>query len=200
MRRIFPVLVLFAFVCAMTVLADLDGDERDCNLIEIQFPEKLGPLEFIGRQIYNSKTLGVSFRYQKRFSDSSILKADIYIYDLGLTSVPHGIKSKAIKDNFKWSADGIRYAAKNGSYTNLKEISRKVYNVKLDDKKTLPFIIGNYNYIERGIPKASCLLVTGFRDNFLKIRFTFPKKYIKQGASDLKKFLNDLGKVLGKKK
>ncbi len=93
------------------------------------FGKKIGVLGFVERKDYEQKELGYSLRYESK----DLLKANIYIYDLGITNLPEGIASQQVRKEMESVKAVVRQFEKSGYYRNVKELGggeRKFQNLK----------------------------------------------------------------------
>lgn len=58
----------------------------------IRFPAKLGRLDRGEVKEYGRRALGISVHY----SGPHLVKADVYVYDMGLKGIPNGVGSKIL--------------------------------------------------------------------------------------------------------
>jgi hypothetical protein len=91
----------------------------------------------------------------------------------------------------------IFLAEKKGYYNEVEVLFRKEISIKAGIGP-LNFLCAGLNYKEKRTPCVSYLLMSGYVDNFIKIRFTFHEKEKKTGAGEksLKEFLNAFGQTL----
>lgn len=156
------------------------------------FPQKLGGFEKLRAVEYESEKLGVSVRYMKGST-----KADIYIYNMGRKSVPPGSRSEVMMKCFTQAVNDIFLAEKRGFYSGVEVLFRKEVLIKTANGP-LNFLCAGLDYKEKDIPRISYLLMSGYENNFIKIRFTFHEKEKKTGKGEksLKKFLGAFGELL----
>ena len=78
----------------------------------IVFPVNLGPMEFSGAKKYDQPELGVSVGYH----GDPLIKADIYIYDMGQKNLGTGLGSPAVTSHFREAKGDIFALEKMGRY------------------------------------------------------------------------------------
>jgi hypothetical protein len=200
--RILLWLFIFLFVFAPEASAKL-GD-RINNSVDAEkgpyvvtdgaiiFPQKLGGFAKFRGIEYGNEKLGVSVRYMKGNT-----KADVYIYNMGMNKVPTGGRSSLMMKCFSRAVNDIFLAEKKGFYQNVEVLFRKEITVKTGIG-ALGFLCAGLSYKEKHIPRFSYLLLSGYDNNFIKIRFTFHENEKKTGAGEksLKEFLSGLGSIL----
>ena len=85
----------------------------------ITLPGKLGPLTYVGVKEYEKPGLGVCIRY----GETDLIKADIFIYDLGEKNLGRGLQSPAVARHFEQVKGDIYALEKMGQYKDLEQIS-----------------------------------------------------------------------------
>ena len=147
---------------------------------------------------YDQPALGVSVRYEGEPS----IKADIFIYDLGKTNLGTGIESPAMLPHFQQVKGDIYTAEKRGSYTSLSLVSEQEIALNTPQGK-LPALSAVFTFSQTEGPgtaytgmRVSHLVLTAYRNSFLKIRFTYPQNEKARGDLAFKQFLADLGNHL----
>lgn len=164
----------------------------------IALPANLGPLTYQWVKHYDQPALGVSVRYEGEPS----IKADIFIYDLGKTDLGTGLESPAMLPHFQQVKGDIYTAEKRGSYTSLSLVSEQEIALNTPQGK-LPALSAVFTFSQTEGPgtaytgmRVSHLVLTAYRNSFLKIRFTYPQNEKARGDLAFKQFLADLGNHL----
>jgi hypothetical protein len=199
MRHAFlAVLVLTVAAGCLQAAQDDAEPHREPNT-GIVFPKTLGSMQGGAVHTYDKPELGISVRY----SAPGFFKADVYVYDAGIKNLGTGIKAEAVKPHFKEVQDMLPLMQQQGKYKGVKKLSEQETVLVAGAEKT-PALIACYEYsevpgrqeVEYAGKRVSYILVTAYKDNFLKVRFTFPEKDKKQGDALLKKLQADLGGLL----
>jgi hypothetical protein len=164
----------------------------------IALPAKLGPLTYRGVKHYEQSALGVSVRYE----GEPLVKADIFIYDLGKKNLGTGLKSPAVQPHFRQVKWDIYTAEKMGSYTSLSLVSEREIALQTPQGE-IPALGAVFTYRQAEGPgsvytgmRVSHLVLTAYRDSFLKIRFTYPENDKARGDLAFQQFMADLGRQL----
>jgi hypothetical protein len=164
----------------------------------IAFPAHLGPLTYLGVTRYEQSALGVSVRY----GGELLIKADIFIYDLGKTNLGTGLKSPVVPSHFQQVKGDIYTAEKMGRYTDLSLVSEQEIALNTPQGK-IPALSAVFTYSQTEGPgtaftgmRVSHVVLTAYRDSFLKIRFTYPQKDKARGDLAFQQFMADLGNHL----
>ena len=162
----------------------------------LNFPAKLGSLEFIGQHTYESPSLGYSIRYQ----DNSLFKIDIYVYDKNLKNIGSGINSKVVKDEFLSTLNLFPTMEKMGHYKEIKVISKG--EKKIDG---VSFLWAQYKYKHTQTDQAiytgqrvSDTYIISMNNFFIKVRLTLKKEDTEKKKSIKDDFLKALAQLLKK--
>ena len=129
---------------------------------KIEFQDQIAGLQQVGVTNYEQITpgLGVSVGYNGEKD-----KLTIYIYNLGLSSIKHDRDDDLIITHFKQTISDVLELH---SSANIKNIS----NSKI--QAGARWYIANFDYEENSVKVNSYLLLTTYKNNFLKFRYTFP--------------------------
>ena len=151
----------------------------------ICFPEKLGAFRQVGVREYEDPTMKVRARYRA----PGPAKADVYVYTLGLKGIGTGVRSPKVKAHFEAVKGAI---LKCTAYKGVVQQAEGQWTIKTA-KRELSALYARFEYTERSGPCVSCVLVTAYKGNFLKIRFVFQKREQGQAEETSKGFLTALG-------
>lgn len=165
--------------------------------LNISFPNVSGWRKS-GVNTYPQKSLGYSVSYQS--SDGERISA--YVYDNGLSSIPDGIDSNAVKRELKAAESGIYYIEEQGTYKNVKKISGGTVTLN-GEKNGIKSLRSTFEFSVRGNKVTSDILIFGYKDHFIKFRATRLKKESDSANKALKTFwkkMDDLfsGKIESK--
>ena len=177
---------------------DLSLPHREPNT-GIVFPKVLGSLEGGSVSTYDKPEMGVSVRY----AAPGFFKADVYVYNAGMKNLGTGIKAEAVRPHFTELQDVLSIMEKRGRYKDVKKLNEQETTLVAGAEK-IPALMASYEYSEAADnqtgeyagKRVSYILVTAYKDNFLKLRFTFPEKDKEKGEELLKKLQADLGGLL----
>ena len=164
----------------------------------VAFPGSLGPLKLMGVKRYQPAGLGLSVGYMA----PGPMKADIYLYDADLKNLGTGLGSPQVHSQFGMAKEEIFMMGQRGHYRSVQLLTEDKADLATP-AVPLPMLRAVFTYSQapqsgdgQEIPRVSYLLVTAYRDSFLKIRFTFPESQKEQGEQALKQFLAELGQNL----
>ncbi|NLB65172.1 MAG: hypothetical protein GX803_01710 [Lentisphaerae bacterium] len=159
----------------------------------IEFPDRLGGLrKGPGAADYEAQNpgLGVSVRYEGPWE-----KADVYLYTLGLSTVPSNLQDPVLKDHFQETIREVAHFAENGLYEDFNIISTG--EAAWQPGSTIPVSLhASFAFSQEGIELLSHLYLRGFQNHFLKVRFTYLKEANVFAGASLHTFLAELGKIL----
>lgn len=162
--------------------------------INIAFSESIGQLELRGKKIFSDPGLGYSVRYEDRKNSA---KLDIYIYDDNLSNIASGVQSKQVQYEFIRAIQVIEYFAAMRIYRKLSEIYRgkRIFcGVEFLSAVHQYEKAQNQGYMET---KLSETFITGYKDKFIKVRFTYKKNdKEKWSQTNQKSFMNEFCKAL----
>jgi hypothetical protein len=162
----------------------------------ISFPDQLGGMNRGEITDFEKDHPGLGVGILYRASDPAIY-ADIYVYNLGVPSIPTGWDSKMIHDEWKQAEGDIYTIEKQGKYQQVKNLKESSALLGMD--KNAPIALrADFSYISNGSKKLSYLYMMGYHKNFIKIRFTFPEAMKAEGEKALWDFISAFGKLISK--
>jgi len=190
---------LLLLVCALIVSGSPVFGQNPTQVFShketgINFPAKLGHLELEGVKKYDNKALGVSVRY----AGPHLLKADVYVYHMGLRGIPNGIESTIITNHFSQVVEEVKNMEETGRYVSVVSVSRGVTSVGAHPN-LWPTLYECFTYQQKvgtSEPRKSYLLLTGYKGHFVKIRFTYLLRQEAEGEALRTEFLKDFGAYL----
>jgi hypothetical protein len=164
----------------------------------ITLPGDLGPLTYLGVKRYDKQELGACIRY----GDEGLIKGDIFVYDLGKKNLGSGLQSPAVKTHFEQVKGDIYAMEKIGQYKSVDRVSEQEIAIQTPRGK-IPALSAIFTFSQTEGPdtaytekRVSHLVLTAYRDSFLKIRFTYPQNQKQRGETAFKQFMDDLGSRL----
>jgi len=175
---------------------DEEGNVKD-DFIHLFFPKEIEKMAIGKLYKYPYKELGYSVGY----NGENDFKATVYVYNNGVTNIPTGYDSKVVKDNLNMVSKSLQILQERGTYKDLKLTGMSIFK---PEKSKLTFLRSDYSYIEKHSggtetnPLESHCFITGFAENFIKIRFTYPKEHMVEGRKKVKKFISEIAIQLKK--
>jgi hypothetical protein len=164
------------------------------------FPARLGGLLLQGTESYGQQELGASVRYE----GPQFLKADVFLYTLGIQQIPDGIDSELVKKHFESVSQDVLNAVRRGWYSSLVEVGHGTVQLGTS-REGQRALYRCFEYDQNPSPttatlerRRSYVILTGYRNHFVKIRFTFLANTKSYGELALKRFLIDLGRLFKK--
>ncbi len=154
---------------------------------EVIFPKKMAEMHLQDVTDYrpHNTGLGVGIRY--RHTEEKNIYATIYVYNGGLETIADGIKSKSVVAVFNQAERELQSV----DYTFLR--LRNKGERKSPDRAYLSV---RYTFRNNGEKFDTYLLVVGCKNNFIKIRYTFPSEKQQLGEKVLDNLLAGLDNVL----
>lgn len=179
MRRVRACLLAIAAV-ALTAATAL-AQERTKNVYGLSIPDRVGSLTYRQSVDFESKNPGLGTAL--RFSGPTGWLVDVYIYDLGLKTIPADPESDVIKSQLAQARGDVYELAKRGTYANVAD--KGDFSVPETGKPR--FVCLSFSY-QRGdrvdVAVDSFLCLTSWRDKFVKLRMTGPKGSIERSDAN----------------
>ena len=164
---------------------------------ELAFPVDLGKAYHrVDTKKYDDERLGVYVGYNAEGA-----KASVYIYDYGITDIGAGIRSEAVRQHWLSAKQDIESVVERGQYRSLKWVSGDDVIIDIASGTTV-FCKAFMTFREVG-PQGqesqlmhSELYLTGYKDRFLKVRFTYGDDNKRVGPDLRDAFLSELCSLL----
>ncbi len=158
-------------VVALTAATAL-AQEKSKTVFGLSIPDRVGSLSYRQSVDFESKTPGLG--YALRFAGPTGWLVDVYLYDLGLKTIPADVESGVVRDQLAQARGDVSELAKRGTYANLADTGD--FTVPSNGKPR--FICLSFSY-QRGdrvdVAVDSFLCLTSWHDKFVKIRMTGAK-------------------------
>ncbi|MEZ0298570.1 MAG: hypothetical protein ACAI35_19140 [Candidatus Methylacidiphilales bacterium] len=169
------------------------GNVYTDSVTGLEFPENLGRMARGDTQDFekNMPGLGTSIAYFA--NDAS--KAHIYIYNMKMRGIPSDPENSIIEDELKRSAGEITAMEDKGFYSNVKELDSGTATMGKEGMPRIRYKKFSFR-IKDGSSHVSYLLMTGYKGNFFKVRYSYPETLGEPGDKDALRFIAALGKVL----
>jgi len=160
--------VIAVLVSAVAVSAQ----ERLKVVYGLSIPDRVGSLVYARTIDFESKSPGLG--YALRFDGRPGWMVDVYLYDLGLKTIPADAESEVIRNQLGQARGDVFELGKRGTYANVTD--KGDFKVPATGKPR--FICTSFGYL-RGervdIDVESYLCLSSWKDKFVKIRMTAPK-------------------------
>ena len=160
---------------------------------ELRFPDKLGSWEKGDVHHLDEAGAGTSIHYRHPLTGV----ATFYIYDNGLKKIPTGGKSDVVMREFASVLQQIETVYSGAEYEHLKKVMDAAPEVR-SNGRTATLLASVYSFWVRDKhppQRLSYALLTGYRNQFLKLRFTLPadvEKNPERGQNELKQLVTAL--------
>jgi len=159
----------------------------------VAFGGTLAGLKFSGQHAYDNPKLGYSLRYQ----GTDLTKADIYVYDMGISGIPNGHDNKLVKSQSDSVGRELLIMQQRGYYNRVKQLGKGVVGTG-----PIRFAWTRFEFFQtpgRGRTagmRVSESFVTGFGGKFIKIRLTYKKDNLAEGGKISPRLARDLADLL----
>jgi len=164
--------VVAVLVSAAAAFAQEKPQEKSKVVYGLSIPDRVGSLVYRQTIDFESKSPGLG--YALRFSGQPGWMVDVYLYDLGLKTIPADAESEVVKNQLTQARGDIFELGKRGTYANVTD--KGDFKVPATGKPR--FICSSFSYL-RGdrvdIDVESFLCVSSWNDKFVKVRMTAPK-------------------------
>ena len=190
LARVFLLCLLMSFSFAHPLFAETYRHPET----GICLPDRLAGLLKLSFNNYEEKRagLGVSVGY-----GAPDVTATIYLYNMGMKSIPEGIDASDFRTHFDQVVAEVIGAGQNGPYRDVKILS--VEKALLDPGKDGPSALSatfTYVVLHSGKEVLSKLYLMGYKNHFLKIRFTGHMERRIEGEKALERFLQELSEII----
>ena len=148
-----------------------------------RFPARLGQFARGSVHRYDDPALGVQITYVIPV----LGKLDFYVYNYGETAIPEGIKSDLVRAAFSSADKDVVSFFEAAQYLELERIIPLGSVMRLRDQN-VELLVTAYKFRpnrENAEPLVSWLLVTGLRNQFIKIRYSHRASEVERGRSEL---------------
>jgi len=180
---------LIAGIVLLTALSATAATYTD-KATKLRFPDKLGSWEKNEVHHYDDPAAGTSIHYRHPITGV----ATFYIYNNGLKKIPTGGKSDVVMQEFAGILDQIEKTYSGAEYEHLKKVMEAAPEVRTNGKTaTLLASVYSFSVRDQHPPqRLSYALLTGYRNRFLKLRYTLPadvEKTPERGQNELKQLI-----------
>jgi len=163
---------LMAFAAVVLTAAAALAQEKSKTIYGLSIPDRVGSLSYRQSVDFESKTPGLG--YALRFTGPTGWLVDVYLYDLGLKSIPSDVESRVVRDQLAQARGDVFELGKRGTYAKLADKG----DFTVPDSGKPRFICASFSYL-RGdrvdIDVESFLCLTSWNDKFVKLRMTGPR-------------------------
>ncbi len=156
-------------ICAAMALAVLAMEcaSAATSFDGLTFPDQVGGAQLGQTEDFESRRAGLGYGVSYQKPGWAI---DIYIYDLGLSSIPDDATSEVVKAQLKKASGDILALEKRGAYADVRHTGSFV--IKGSDGRAR-FGCEDFTYLRQDMGKVdSYLCVTGWQNKFIKFRLT----------------------------
>lgn len=164
--------VIAVLVSAAAAFAQEKLQEKLKIVYGLSIPDRVGSLVY-GRTVdFESRSPGLG--YALRFGGQPGWMVDVYLYDLGLKTIPADAESSVIRDQLAQARGDVFELGKRGTYARVTD--KGDFAVPASGKPR--FICSSFSYL-RGdrvdVEVESYLCLSSWNNKFVKVRMTAPK-------------------------
>jgi hypothetical protein len=152
------------------------------------FPPRIGGLELSNQTDFekDSPGLGMGWSYH-----TEGIKADVYLYNGRLATIPDDLSSPIVAGHFQEVVAEIYAMKSQGYYTDIRTVTPEE-RVNIG---SMSFLHAELKFTQENIPRVSHVYLTVWKNQFLKIRFTFFASEQKAGTKALAEFVPAIVRV-----
>ena len=178
-----------AVLAACVAVAATGAARSDVTFFGLTFPDRVAGAEIEASTDNEKTTPGLGYRVTYREPEWTI---DVYIYDLGQTSIPEDPGSGVLKSQLRQAHRDILEVERSGIYSKVK-LTRSYVMRDSDGRARLD--CSDYTYVhETAGPVDSFLCLAGWHNKFVKFRLTSPRHA--GSDAEAKRFLDAWIKIL----
>lgn len=193
MKKRTPILLLL-IVILLTAASSAFAEPYQHPATSLVFPDRLAGLDKVRVTDYEKDYpgLGLSVGY-----NAPGRTLTIYLYNMGMNSVPDDVTSPVLRQQFEQAANDIARVAEMGEYQNLRRLNEDEI-VSISSNTGRKALSASFSFFQKnaGKDRLSKLYLMGYKNHFLKIPYTYDKDMQSEGEETFRKFLNELAKML----
>ncbi len=156
------------------------------------FPDSMAGLKKMRVTVYENQALGVGIGYGLPGTTMSV-----FIYDLGVKSIPADVNSPVFKGQFDQAIGDIFQAEKMGVIQNLKRISSDPAAV-MPGPSGRKALSASFTFLLQGGEMNSKLFLTQYKNNWVKLRYSYDRNTQNKGEEIFNQFLKELADIMEK--
>lgn len=157
---------------------------------KLYFPSYICDLEKAEMTVFPHDGLGMSFSYADRY----MTNATFYIYDMTLDTISDGI-SEIVSASFERTLKDLEIMGQLGYYQNV-AVHERLTTTLMINGTPIDALFAECYYVSDHLQSRSYVLMAGYRNKILKIRYTFPEEVQSQSVGKWECLTNALGDSL----
>ncbi len=190
-RLVHSLALAFAFCGLLSASARAETDNEP--LVEkktgLTFPVQLGKFRRTDWHVYPDPRMGIVIRYDGPG------RAEAFVYDLGLGAIATGVDSEAVSDAFARAKADVERLLTAPPATAAKKFAESTPVVENEGRVAkVRVAVYSWTYTApdgTGAPMATWVLITGFKNKFLKLLYTSPSLDPLAAQGDVKELVYD---------
>jgi hypothetical protein len=185
-----------AYICLLVALAATAGAARAETFRDgatgLLFTDRLAGLSMVGVTDYEKERpgLGVGVGY-----NGPGITLTIYLYTLGMKSIPESPDSEVFRKHFDQCMGDIITAGQRGLYADVKKLSEDRFSLGSGQAERTG-LCGAFSFMQQGTARLSKVYLFVYKNNFLKIRYSYNRDVETRGEATLDRVMKELGAML----
>ena len=147
--------------------------QQPLTLFGLTFPDRIAGTQRMPPHDFESKNPGLGYSVEYRTQG---WKIDVYVYDLGRSSIPDDPQSEAVTGQLAQATGDI--------YKSYGQVETRLTYAILDDAAHVRFLCRSFGYNDKQGPRDSYLCVTSARGKFVKFRLTTERRPGSESAAN----------------
>jgi hypothetical protein len=186
---------LFAFLGIAILTGLVSGQGRtEAAYVEkstgLAFPAAIGELRFGGVEEYEDPGSGVGISYS-----ALGITVTVYVYNAGLADIPSGARSPIHQKALDAAADEIREVSRQGIYGDVLWGPQEIAGLAGGEDRHRARHV-KLSYTIQDMRWHSHLFIFGYKDQFIKLRFSYGEEFKASGEEHLKALTRWLSEAL----
>ena len=177
-------------LCCFGIALTADAKPYKDKVTGLVFPDKIATLVKTSETNFEDRSpgLGISVGYNAIGSF-----VNIYVYNYRLKSIPEDIQSPVVKAHLKQVFNDVLEEERRGFYKGVKKIEQKVVPLNPEDPKGPKGWLVTMTYKFKEMDIISKIFLTTYKNNFIKVRYSYNAVFKKRAENDFNKLLLFLG-------
>ncbi|HUG10800.1 MAG TPA: hypothetical protein VMM36_07290 [Opitutaceae bacterium] len=152
---------------------------------EIVFPDPAGPWVYTDSRAYEPADLGHSYSYKPLFGGTGAITC--YIYSKGFSNIPTGADSALVRREMDETVASVVEAWSQLGAKVEQENAPTLFRRTSDGRALAYYSV--HRIAHESVQNVSISIVTGYRQHFVKLRYTFPGDDVERAKHQLSLFL-----------
>ena len=185
----------FVIMIALVLFASLSSASAETYrnpATGLLFPDSMAGMKKVKVTVFESPQLGVGIGY-----NLPGVSMTVFIYDLGMKSIPADINSPLFKGQFDQAIADIFQAERMGVLENVKRLPGDPATM-MPGPSGRKALSASFTFGLQGQEKNSKLFLTQYKNNWVKLRYTYDRNVQNRGEEIFNQFLKELADTMEK--